>query len=420
MPFNNISIIGLGYIGLPTAAVLASKQLNVVGVDINQDVVNTINKGKIHITEARLQDIVTRVVKSGHLRANTKPVPSDVFLIAVPTPFDFNKNTADLSYIKEAITELSKVIKKGDLIILESTSPVGTTEKAAEWLSELCPELSFPQTNGEEADIKMAYCPERILPGNALVELQKNNRLIGGLSKSCSLMAKAFYEIFVTGQCLVTNARTAEMAKLTENTFRDINIAFANELSMICDDWGISVWELINLANNHPRVNILEPGPGVGGHCIAVDPWFIVSQASGKAILTEAARLVNNKKPDWVVSKINDTISDYLYLNKNKSLNEISISIYGLAYKPNVDDLRESPSIEIINRLGKFYDGVLNIVEPNIGALPSSILNKNVKLVEMEEAASSDIHVLLVRHSQFNNINAKLGPNSVLINVKGD
>ena len=189
---------------------------------------------------------------------------------------------------------------------------------------------------------------------------------------------------------------------------------------MICDDWGISVWELINLANNHPRVNILEPGPGVGGHCIAVDPWFIVSQASGKAKLTEAARLVNNKKPDWVVSKINDTISDYLYLNKNKSLNEISISIYGLAYKPNVDDLRESPSIEIINRLGKFYDGVLNIVEPNIGALPSSILNKNVKLVEMEEAASSDIHVLLVRHSQFNDINAKLGPNSVLINVKGD
>lgn len=420
MTFAKISIIGLGYIGLPTAAILASKEMNVVGVDINSKIVDTINRGAIHIVEPDLEDIVKTVVKKGYLRASIIPEPADVFLIAVPTPFNFNETCADLSYIEAATRTISDVIKPGNLVILESTSPVGTTEQVAKWLSGLRPDLTFPQSHGDSSDIHLAYCPERVLPGNAVQELQENDRVIGGLTEKCSSLAKMFYETFVRGRCFITNARTAEMAKLTENSFRDVNIAFANELSMICDEWNISVWELIGLANHHPRVNILEPGPGVGGHCIAIDPWFIISKAPDKSHLMRMARAVNDSKPEWVGELIINAITKYLFENNNKALSDVTVSVYGLAFKPDVDDLRESPSIAIIKKLGENYPGIIQIVEPHITELPGSLRQENFKLVEFSDAVNANIHVLLVKHSRFSNLKSTLSADAVLVNIKGD
>jgi UDP-N-acetyl-D-mannosaminuronic acid dehydrogenase len=280
MDFSTISVIGLGYIGLPTAAVFAARKLKVIGVDVNQKAVDTINGGQIHIVEPDLDIVVHAAVTEGYLRASTRPEPADAFLIAVPTPFK-DGHAPDLSYIESASKSIAPVLKKGDLVILESTSPVGATEKMASWLADARPDLTFPQTHGEASDIRVAHCPERVLPGHVLRELVQNDRVIGGMTPKCSEAATRLYKLFVEGECIITNARTAEMCKLTENSFRDVNIAFANELSMICDKFDVDVWELIKLANRHPRVNILQPGPGVGGHCIAVDPWFIVSQADG-------------------------------------------------------------------------------------------------------------------------------------------
>jgi UDP-N-acetyl-D-mannosaminuronic acid dehydrogenase len=275
MEFETISVIGLGYIGLPTAAAFAARRKTVIGVDVNSHAVDTINRGEIHIVEPELDMLVHAAVTQGHLRATTQPEPADAFLIAVPTPFS-EGHKPDLSYVEAASRAIAPVLKKGDLVVLESTSPVGATGKVSEWMAQMRPDLTFPHQVGELSDIRVAHCPERVLPGHVIRELVENDRVIGGMTRRCSESARALYKVFVQGECILTDARTAEMCKLTENSFRDVNIAFANELSVICDPLEINVWELIRLANRHPRVNILQPGPGVGGHCIAVDPWFIV------------------------------------------------------------------------------------------------------------------------------------------------
>lgn len=400
MDFKKISVVGLGYIGLPTAAMFASIKIKVVGLDVDEEAVKTINQGKIHIVEPDLDLVVHTAVSEGYLRATTAPEPAEAFLVAVPTPFQGNNHEPDLSYIKAASKSISKVLKKGDLVILESTSPVGSTEKMAGWLAEQRPDLSFPETHGEDSDVRVAYCPERVLPGQILRELVENDRVIGGLTSKCSAYAVALYDLVVSGECIITNARTAEMAKLTENSFRDVNIAFANEISMICDTLGINVWELVELTNRHPRVNILKPSPGVGGHCIAVDPWFIVSKTPDQAQLIKTARQVNIIKPDWVISRINAEIGNFLQQNTARTSSEIIIALYGLTFKPDIDDLRESPALYIAKKLNYHYHGQLIIVEPNIFELPKSLDQSS--LVEKEYAfETADIHIMLVSHKEF-------------------
>ena len=420
MSFNIISVIGLGYIGLPTAAMFASKEKQVIGVDVNQHTVDTINAGKIHIVEPGLDAMVSKAFDRGFLKATTSPEPADAFLIAVPTPFLIcnDQDTIpepDISYIKSAAKSVAKVLKKGDLVILESTSPVGATEQMSAWLAEERSDLTFPQTHGEESDIRVAHCPERVLPGHVVRELVENDRIIGGMTDKCSAAAIKLYEIFVNGECIETNARTAEMAKLTENASRDVGIAFANELSIICEDLDINVWELINLANRHPRVNILQPGPGVGGHCIAVDPWFIVSKSPNLAKLIKQARDVNDSKPSWVIEKVKSTVLDVLQSNQNRGILDIKIACFGLAFKADIDDLRESPAMEITSKLSEWHSNEIMIVEPNIKELPKSLTN--CRLVDSHEAITkSDIIVLLVDHKEFFNIDFN---NKYLIDTKG-
>ena len=405
MPFETISVVGLGYIGLPTAAVFASRKKNVIGVDVNTSAVETINRGEIHIVEPDLDMVVHAAVKEGYLRAVTKPEPADAFLIAVPTPFEGDYEP-DLSYIEAASRAIAPVLKQGDLVILESTSPVGATEQMAAWLAEVRPDLSFPQSMGEESDIRIAHCPERVLPGHVLRELVQNDRVIGGMTAKCSEAASALYKTFVEGECVITDARTAEMCKLTENSFRDVNIAFANELSIICDKLDVNVWELIQLANRHPRVNILQPGPGVGGHCIAVDPWFIVSKTPEQARLIRTAREVNDSKPEWVVEKVKLAVADFLVANPEKTAREVTLACFGLAFKPDVDDLRESPAVEIAAELGIYHAGRTFAVEPNIKELPSNLRNV-LELTSIDLArAEADVVVLLVDHKEFKEIPA--------------
>lgn len=402
--FKVISIIGLGYIGLPTAAVFASRKVKVIGVDVNQHAVDTINRGEIHIVEPDLDMLVNAAVTEGYLHASTQPEPADAFLIAVPTPFKVGPtgpHHPDMDYIQAASKSIAPVLKKGDLVILESTSPVGATEQMSAWLAEARPDLSFPQTHGESSDIRIAHCPERVLPGQVLRELVQNDRVIGGMTPLCSEAAAHLYKIFVQGECVITTARTAEMCKLTENSFRDVNIAFANELSIICDKLGINVWELIRLANRHPRVNILQPGPGVGGHCIAVDPWFIVSAAPSEARLIRSAREVNDSKPDWVLEKVKLSVADYLMANPARSAKDVAIACYGLAFKPDIDDLRESPAMRIAQMLGATHPGELMVVEPHIDELPSS-LGECAALVDAFEARErAHIALFLVAHKAF-------------------
>lgn len=394
-----VSIIGLGYIGLPTAAIFSARGVKVIGVDKNTDTVATINSGNIHIVEPDLDLVVRAAVKENHLRATLTPEPADVFLIAVPTPFK-GDHEPDLSYIEAAARSIAPVLKKGDLVILESTSPVGTTEKLAEWLAAACPHLSFPQQNGEDSDIRLAYCPERVLPGRIMRELIENDRVIGGMTKKCSEAATAIYKVFVEGDCITTNVRTSEMCKLAENSFRDLNIAFANELSLICHQLQIDVWDLIQLANRHPRVSILQPGPGVGGHCIAVDPWFIVDSAPANSRLIRTAREVNDAKPKWVLQRISQAISRILQYKNNTVEKEINIALLGLSFKPNIDDLRQSPALQIAESLSKQSSAQLIIVEPNIESLPASL--GNAFHYPLEEAIRKcDIVVILVAHSEF-------------------
>ncbi len=396
MSFKTISVIGLGYIGLPTAAMFASRKINVIGVDVNQHAVDTINEGKIHIVEPDLDMLVSAAVTAGYLKATTKPEPADAFLIAVPTPFK-NNNEPDLSYIESATKNIAAVLKVGDLVILESTSPVGATEKMAAWIAEARPDLNVPLKESDQGDLYIAHCPERVLPGYVVKELVENDRVIGGINKESSEKAITLYKKFVMGDCIVTNARTAEMAKLTENASRDVSIAFANELSMICDELNIDVWELISLANRHPRVNILQPGPGVGGHCIAVDPWFIVSKTPEQAKLIRQAREINDSKPDWVISKVKAQVNAYLLDHPEKKTEDVTVACFGLAFKPNIDDLRESPALQITRNLTNTIGCKVIAVEPNVQAI-----NEDFELVTLDTAFSkADVYVLLVDHYQF-------------------
>ncbi|MDP3815349.1 UDP-N-acetyl-D-mannosamine dehydrogenase [Pseudomonas sp.] len=414
MSFETISVIGLGYIGLPTAAVFASRKKKVVGVDVNQKAVDIINRGEIHIVEPDLDMVVHAAVTEGYLRATSQPEAADAFLIAVPTPFK-DDHEPDLSYIESASKAIAPVLKKGDLVILESTSPVGATEQMAVWLAEARPDLSFPQARGEMSDIRVAHCPERVLPGHVLRELVQNDRVIGGMTPKCSEAAVRLYKTFVEGECIITSARTAEMCKLTENSFRDVNIAFANELSIICDKLDINVWELIRLANRHPRVNILQPGPGVGGHCIAVDPWFIVSKTPEQARLIRTAREVNDGKREWVINKVKLAVADFLQANPEKTTKNVTIACFGLAFKPDIDDLRESPAFEITKKIAGFHSGPVLAIEPNISDLPSDCLN--LTLVDLEVGIrSSDLKVILVKHKEFHLLDE---PHGVYVDTQG-
>ncbi len=400
MSFETVSVIGLGYIGLPTAAMFAAYGKNVIGVDVNQETVDTINRGEIHIVEPDLDAIVQKAVTDGKLKAVLTPEPADAFLIAVPTPFKGDNHEPDLKYIEAAAKSIAPVLKQDDLVILESTSPVGATEEMAEWLADARPDLTFPQSEDESSDIRIAHCPERVLPGHVVRELVENDRVIGGLTDKCSKKAVELYKTFVQGECVVTNARTAEMAKLTENSCRDVQIAFANELSIICDKLDINVWELIELANRHPRINILQPGPGVGGHCIAVDPWFIVSKTPEEAKLIHTARMVNDAKPQWVIDKVKIAIADFLQANPNKTAKDVTIACYGLAFKANIDDLRESPALNIAKEIMAIHSGEVFVIEPNIVVPPKSLTGMQLKLID-EGFEKGDIHVLLVAHQEF-------------------
>lgn len=413
-----ISVIGLGYIGLPTAAAFAARKTTVIGVDVSQHAVDTINRGEIHIVEPELDIVVHAAVTEGYLRATTRPEPADAFLIAVPTPFKAN-HEPDLDYIEAASRAIAPVLRKGNLVILESTSPVGATEQMAAWLAAARPDLSFPQQVGEASDIRVAHCPERVLPGQVMRELVENDRIIGGMTAKCSTAATAVYKIFVQGECIVTDARTAEMCKLTENSFRDVNIAFANELSMICDKLDINVWELIKLANRHPRVNILQPGAGVGGHCIAVDPWFIVHKTPEQAKIIRAAREVNDSKPDWVLDKVETAIFGIVAAS-GKAPSELRIGCFGLAFKPDIDDLRESPALEIVLSLAKRHPGQVLAVEPNIDQPPTALAETGCALVDLKEALDvCDVLVMLVDHQEFKRMRPVLRAEQRLIDARG-
>lgn len=422
MPFNTISVVGLGYIGLPTAAMFASRKIKVIGVDVNQHAVDTINRGEIHIVEPDLDMIVHAAVTEGYLKAVTVPEPADAFLIAVPTPFKNNDSEIpepDLSYIKKASDTIAPLLKKGDLVILESTSPVGATEQMAVWLAAFRPDLTFPGPESSytdtNIDVNVAHCPERVLPGHVVRELVENDRVIGGITAKCSARSVELYKTFVQGECVITNARTAEMAKLTENSCRDVQIAFANELSLICDKLDIDVWELISLANRHPRINILQPGPGVGGHCIAVDPWFIVSKTPEQAQMIHTARKVNDAKPDWVINKVKLAIADFLQANPTKTMKDVTVACYGLAFKPDIDDLRESPALNITKKIATQHSGSVIAIEPNINKLPTSISIFSLSTLESARK-NADIHLLLVDHKEFKSIAVK---SEYLIDTKG-
>lgn len=398
--FETISMVGLGYIGLPTATLFASRKKKVVGVDVSKHAVDTINQGKIHIVEPELDMLVHSAVTEGYLRATLTPEPADAFLIAVPTPFK-DGHKPDLSYIESAAKAIAPVLAKGNLVVLESTSPVGATEQMAAWLAQARPDLTFPQQAGEYADVQVAHCPERVLPGHVVRELVSNDRVIGGMTQKASEMAVRLYKTFVEGECIVTNARTAEMCKLTENSFRDVNIAFANELSMICDKLDINVWELIALANRHPRVNILQPGAGVGGHCIAVDPWFIVDTTPNEARIIRTAREVNDHKPHWVLEKVKAAIADCLAQKPGSTMADVRVACLGLAFKPDIDDLRESPAVEITQHIAQLGCQVL-AVEPNIETLPQKLGKPNLLLSSLTDVLSTaDVLCLLVKHREF-------------------
>ncbi|SEA34125.1 UDP-N-acetyl-D-mannosamine dehydrogenase [Microbulbifer marinus] len=413
--FKRVSVIGLGYIGLPTAAVIASRGIEVIGVDVSQKAVDTINSGKIHIVEPDLDIVVHGVVNTGKLRATLIPEPADAFMIAVPTPFketpDGDSKEPDLSYIQAAARSIAPVLERGNLVVLESTSPVGATEQLASWLQEERPDLTFPQSKGDAADIKVAHCPERVLPGYVLQELVANDRVIGGMTKACSEKAIELYQTFVKGECIVTNSRTAEMTKLTENSFRDVNIAFANELSIICDKLKINIWELIGLANRHPRVNILNPGPGVGGHCIAVDPWFIVSSCPDDAKLITQARHTNDAKPHYVVERV---------IKAADELKRPVIACLGLAFKADIDDLRESPALQIVEKLAEQNIGQLIAVEPNIEKLPDLVASKGVAIAPLEQALEkANIVLILVDHQEFKMLDRTHLVEKVVIDTRG-
>ncbi len=380
---KKICVIGLGYIGLPTAALISNLGYEVVGVDINQSTVDTVNSGNVHIVEPDLDKYVQNSVLSNNLKAYTSPKESDVYIICVPTPFKYEEGipSPNIDYVMSAAESIKELIKEGDLIILESTSPVGTTGKIYDLINS---------TDVDIEKVSIAYCPERVLPGKIIHELVNNDRIVGGVNKKSTDNVSSFYETFVNGNVLKTSDKTAEMCKLAENSFRDINIAYANELSMICDKNNINVWELIELANRHPRVDILDPGTGVGGHCIAVDPWFIVSSNPDESKLIKTARVINDYKPEWVVSKICMEVHNIKSLINRKP----KVACLGLSFKPNIDDLRESPAVEVVTHLLEKNINVV-AVEPNIKS------HNKFSLSSFDDALDSDLIVVLVKHKEF-------------------
>jgi len=412
---TRVCVVGLGYIGLPTAAMLASRGHEVVGCDINERAVAAINEGRPHFHEPDLQMLLSAAVQTGRLRAETTPVASDYFILAVPTPFKENKKP-DLSFVEAATDAIAPKLMPGNTVILESTSPVGTTERLAARLQEARPDLVLPKYmeahEGSEANIHIAHCPERVMPGQMVRELVSNDRIIGGMTEQCAESASTLYESIVSAQLFTTDCRTAEFVKLVENSFRDVNIAFANELSLICDQLGIDVWHAIDLANKHPRVNILRPGSGVGGHCIAVDPLFIIDAAPENARLIRTAREVNDRKPKWAVEHL---------LSLCARFREPVVACFGISYKANVDDLRESPSLEIVELLAQRPEIQVLVVEPNITELPASLAGlRNVSLVDAETARKlADIVVILVGHRQFQRLDKKQLLSKVVFDVVG-
>lgn len=390
-----VAVLGLGYIGLPTAAVIARTGAQVLGVDVSGHVVDTVNSGKVHIEEVDLDGLVSGVVARGNLRASTSIAPADIFVIAVPTPFAEN-HAPNIGYVLQAATTIAAVLKVGDVVILESTSPVGTTEKVRDLLAQLRPDLKVPGKTGESADIAIAYCPERVLPGRILVELIDNDRVIGGITPRCARKALAFYRRFVRGACVTTTSRAAEMTKLTENAFRDVNIAFANELDLVAGEMGVDVWEVIRLANRHPRVNILSPGPGVGGHCIAVDPWFLVSAAPDHTPLIRTAREVND-------GKVGHTVSRAAALMER--LPGAPVACLGLAFKANIDDFRESPALMVAAELAARFGERVRIVEPYASTLPAAFDGTGAQLIDIDTAIETcPIMVVLVDHDVFKSV----------------
>ncbi|MEZ5689910.1 MAG: UDP-N-acetyl-D-mannosamine dehydrogenase [Caenibius sp.] len=390
----DVSVIGLGYIGLPTAAIIARAGMRVRGVDVTKRVVDTINRGEIHIEEVDLDGLVHGVVQRGLLSASMQVEAADVFVIAVPTPFARDgHHTPDISYVLSAAQEVAKVLKAGDIVILESTSPVGTTEQLRDIIAAARPDLKLPGISTETPDVSIAYCPERVLPGRILEELANNDRSIGGITPRCARKALAFYKRFVRGTCVTTDARSAEMTKLVENAYRDVNIAFANELSMIADSMDMDVWEVIRLANRHPRVNILQPGPGVGGHCIAVDPWFIVHGAPEHSPLIRTARGVNDGKIHHVIARAAQVVD---------ANPQARIACLGLAFKANIDDFRESPARLVSATLARRYGERVHVVEPYAAELPIEFTDTGAQLIDIDTALETcDILIVLVDHDIF-------------------
>ena len=393
---EKICLMGLGYIGLPTAALLATKGYSVHGVDVKPEVVDIINKGMIHIVEPELDAFVKSAVQSGNLKASLKPDYADIFMISVPTPID-KDNNPDITFVVEATNAIAPYVRDNNIVILESTSPVGTTEKVVEILKK----------KGKAKNFFAAYSPERVLPGQTMRELVENDRIVGGMTPEAAKKVQKFYKTFVHGDVLLTNSRTAEMSKLTENACRDVNIAFANELSILCDKFGINVWELISLANRHPRINILKPGSGVGGHCIAIDPWFIVAEGKEDAKIIRTAREINNRKPLWVIEKVEQAISDF----KQKNKKEPVVGCMGIAFKPDIDDLRESPSLHIAQDL--IAEGInILIAEPNVKKHQALTITEYTEVI-----AQSDIILFLVAHKQFKD--AAVPSDKIIIDICG-
>lgn len=407
---DSVCVVGLGYIGLPTAAFIASKGIKVTGVDVNPKFVDSINKGEVPFFEPGFEELLQRVVDEGYLKAQSEQIQADAYIVCVPTPFREDYKV-DTKYINAAAEAMAPHLRPGALVVLESTSPPGTTEAMAKHIIELRSDLSLDE-NDENA-IFVAHCPERVLPGQIMEEMENNDRVIGGLTPRGTQMACDLYGTFCTAELLQTNATTAEMAKLTENSFRDVNIAFANELSLISDRLGIDVWELIELANHHPRVNILQPGPGVGGHCIAVDPWFIVSSVPEEARIIKMAREVNDGKPEWVIKKVKEALD---------GKPDAVVAALGIAFKNDIDDLRESPSLNIVKQLGQENPQLdIRVVEPNVSKLPDSLSSipnlKKQKLADAIEAA--DVVLLLVNHKEFVEMDTAAIEDKTVIDTKG-
>jgi UDP-N-acetyl-D-mannosaminuronic acid dehydrogenase len=408
-----VCVVGLGYIGLPVAAMLASRGHEVIGYDISTRAVDSVNKGHAHFFEPDLDMLLDAAIKTGKVKAQTTPAEADYFIIAVPTPLR-DTHEPDLSYVEAATQAIAPCLKAGSSVILESTSPVGTTERMAEQLAKLRPDLRFPKykDTSEQANVAVSHCPERILPGNMVRELVANDRVIGGMTENCATSAIALYETFVSGKMFRTDCRTAEFVKLIENSYRDVNIAFANELSTICDELGVDVWAAIELANRHPRVNILQPGAGVGGHCIAVDPWFIVDSAPGEARLIRTARETNDRKPHWLVDQI---------LSHANRFKAPVVACFGISYKPDVEDLRESPSLEIVKLLARHGEISVVVCDPMVTEPPDELKSlKNVSYASIDEATQkADIVALLVGHHEFRQLKSTSFLNKVVVDAIG-